>query len=439
MKYSDITNPELRDAVRQAKGSRTTTATSDKPGRATWRDRAFTAADLQTMTFPPLKFILPGLVPEGATLLVSRPKLGKSWLVLDLAIAAASDRFTLGELKPAQGDVLYLALEDGRRRLQRRLTKLLPTFGASWPQSLTIVTEWRRADQGGLDDIKEWIAGGKAPRLVIVDTLAQFRKMADGKTQIYADDYAAISGLQRLASEHNISVIIVHHDRKAEADDVFDTVSGSLGLTGAADTIVVMKRQAGTVSLHVRGRDVEEAEKALEFSKSSCRWRIIGEAADFRRSDERGRVLTAMRDSGQPMSASEVAIAAELKSRNAADQLLFKMFRDNEIIRVDRGRYALSETQKSDSSVSGNIEGADKIDKKVRSEFNSLNQNKKLLTDNLTELTNASKIDSLHTDIPSSIIPADDFPDMPPFLRRQVPPDRRPALGPSGDSLDDFK
>jgi RecA-family ATPase len=73
------------------------------------------------MTFQPLKFILPGLVPEGATLLVARPKFGKSWLVLDIAIAIAAGRFTLGQLKPVQGDVLYLALEDGPRRLQRRL------------------------------------------------------------------------------------------------------------------------------------------------------------------------------------------------------------------------------------------------------------------------------------------------------------------------------
>jgi hypothetical protein len=73
-------------------------------------ERIFSAAALQTMTFPPLKFILPDLVPEGATLLVSRPKLGKSWLVLDIAIATAAGRFTLGTLKPSAGDVLYLAL-----------------------------------------------------------------------------------------------------------------------------------------------------------------------------------------------------------------------------------------------------------------------------------------------------------------------------------------
>jgi RecA-family ATPase len=192
----DGLSPGLAEASRLA---------DEKAGRIApdaWRQKVFDAATLQGMTFPPLKFILPGYVPEGATLLVSRPKLGKSWLVLDLAIATAAGRFTLGELKPSQGDVLYLALEDGKRRLQRRITKLLPTFSFSWPPQLKIATEWRRADQGGLPDIESWIASVETPRLIIIDTLAQFRKVPNGRTQGYTDDYAAISELQKLASKH---------------------------------------------------------------------------------------------------------------------------------------------------------------------------------------------------------------------------------------------
>jgi RecA-family ATPase len=193
------------------------------------QQRIFSAAELQTMTFPPLKFILPDLVPEGATLLVSRPKLGKSWLVLDVAIATAAGRFTLGTLKPAAGDVLYLALEDGRRRLQRRITKVLPTFSITWSQNLEIATEWPRADQGGLADIEGWLKAHPNARLVIIDTLAQFRKLSTGKGQLYPEDYAAISGLQKLASTYNVGIIIVHHDRKSEADDVFDMCRARLG------------------------------------------------------------------------------------------------------------------------------------------------------------------------------------------------------------------
>jgi hypothetical protein len=328
----------------------------DKP-RSSWRERVCDAAALQHMEFPPLKFILPGFIPEGATLLVSRPKLGKSWLVLDIAIATAAGRFTLGNLKPSAGAVLYLALEDGKRRLQRRITRLLPTFSGKWPERLKVATEWPRADQGGLDDIEAWIVATPDARLVIIDTLAHFRKVPNGKTPAYADDYAAISGLQKVASKYNIGVVIVHHDRKADADDVFDTVSGTLGLTGAADTILVMKRQAGAVGLYVRGRDIEEVEKALQFNRATCRWTILGEAAEVFRSGERSRVIAALEEAGEALSVTEIMAAAGIKSRGAADMLLGRMVRDGVLRKVGRGRYELEALDREKDTQSPEAQG----------------------------------------------------------------------------------
>ena len=286
-----------------------------------WKSRTFGADALQTETFPPLTYLLPGLLPEGLCLLVSRPKLGKSWLALDIAIATAAGRFVLGMLKPqVTGEVLYLAFEDGKRRLQRRLTKLLPAFNGTWPSGLTFACEWPRSDHGGLADIENWIKytreKSKHPCLIVVDTLALFRKVASGK-QAYQEDYIAVAELQKLASKYNITIIVVHHDRKSGADDVFDTVSGTLGLTGAADTIAILKREAGAVTFHVRGRDIEEAEKALQFNKHTCRWTILGEAIDVRRSDERARVLAALQDAGEPLPVSQIIFLANLVSRNA--------------------------------------------------------------------------------------------------------------------------
>ena len=83
-----------------------------------WCAKIVKASDLQTMTFPPVRHILPGYISEGATILAGKPKVGKSWLTLDLCLAVAANRFTLGTLKPAQGDVLYLALEDNNHRLK---------------------------------------------------------------------------------------------------------------------------------------------------------------------------------------------------------------------------------------------------------------------------------------------------------------------------------
>jgi hypothetical protein len=312
---------------------------NDEPDgqKLAWDQRTFSAAALQKMTFPPLKWILPYLIPEGLTLLVSRPKLGKSWFALDLAIAVSAARFTLGDLKPISGDVLYIALEDGLRRLQRRITKVLQTFPSEWPSLLEFATEWPRSDQGGLRDLEAWIKSHPNARLIVIDTLAQFRPRTNGKAN-YADDYAVISDLQKLAGKYNVGIIIVHHDRKGEADDVFDTVSGTLGLTGAADTILVMKRQAGTVTMSVRGRDIEEIEKSLQFDKQACRWSILGDAADVQQSDTRGKILTVLKTASEPMTPAEIRVATELTRENV-DTLLFRMANEGEIIKISRGNY----------------------------------------------------------------------------------------------------
>jgi len=208
-----------------------------------------------TLTFSPIKYVVPGVIVEGLTLLAGKPKLGKSWLLLHMAIAVARGGFTLGDIHCAEGDVLYLALEDNLRRLQARMTKLLGL--QQWPSRLQFLCEMLRLAEGGLAKIKEWIAGAEHPRLVIIDTLAMVRMPNRKDQSTYDADYAAVKELRKLANEAGIAIVLVHHLRKADADDAFDTVSGTLGLTGAPDTILVLKRDtAGNVILHGRGRDL---------------------------------------------------------------------------------------------------------------------------------------------------------------------------------------
>jgi hypothetical protein len=138
-------------------------ALSRANGRAqpiAWRDHVFTAADLQRRTFPPIAFVIPEIIPEGLTILAGRPKVGKSWLALDIGIAIAAGRYCLGERKPTQGAVLYGALEDNPRRLQWRIDKLLSPFSTEWPAGLTLANSWRRLDQGGVADLQD---GSRAP------------------------------------------------------------------------------------------------------------------------------------------------------------------------------------------------------------------------------------------------------------------------------------
>ena len=163
-------------------------------------------------------------------------------------------------------------------------------------------------------------------------------------TPAYSADYAAITGLHALAHRMGVAIVVIHHVRKMEADDPFDMVSGTNGLTGAADTILVLRRQAGTVTLHARGRDIEEKETACQFSKDTCRWTILGDAQEVHGSGERTAILVALRNApGDGMTVLEILAATGRRDRNAVDQLLYKLQRSGEIVRIKRGVYSLAD------------------------------------------------------------------------------------------------
>jgi hypothetical protein len=312
---------------------------SNKAGGG-WRSSVITASDLKSKTFSPVKYVVPGYIAEGVTIFAGKPKIGKSWLLYDVCLATAADRFVLGDIKPTQGDVLYLALEDSQRRLKKRLDKLWPH--GDWPDRLTLTTEWKRADQGGLDDIAEWCDSVRNPVLIVVDTLEKLRPAAKNNAAAYSTDYLAIAGLHKLAHARGIAIVVIHHVRKMEADDPFDMVSGTNGLTGAADTILVLKRQAGNVTLHARGRDIEEKETACQFDKFTCRWTLLGDAQQILSSGQRVAIIDALSSGGEDgLHISEIMAATERSDRNAVDQLLHKMHRDGELVRVKRGQYAM--------------------------------------------------------------------------------------------------
>jgi AAA domain len=325
--------------------------TSDAPREektGNWRADLIDAHHLYDQQFPDLRYVVEGLFPEGVTLLASRPKLGKSWLMLQIGHAVAKGVSTLvASDKPICGDVLYLALEDSPRRLKRRLQKFCGTDKRAWPQRLKLVTKWRRLDQGGLDDIREWCRSAENPTLLLVDVLKRVRGARTRQQSDYDADYESCRGLQEVAAEFGLAIIVAHHDRKMDAEDPFDTVSGTLGLTGGVDAIAVMKRKAGTVALYIEGRDLpDDVEKAIRFDRETCRWTILGDATEVQRSNERQRVVSALATAPDGMSVAEITTAASMVTRGATDKLLFHMLRDGDVTRVRRGIYSLPSNPK---------------------------------------------------------------------------------------------
>lgn len=300
-----------------------------------------TAAELRRKVFPPVKWIVPGYFAEGCTLLAGRPKLGKSWLALDIGLGVAAGRYVLGDILCEAGDVLALCLEDNERRLQRRITKVLGAFGAEWPERFTYATEWPRANEGGLGAIREWLEKADNPRLVIVDVLAMFKPVRGDRESMYEADYNALKGLQELAGQYGVAILVIHHTRKSGSDsgDAAEKISGTLGLSGAADAFMVLDRDGHGATLEGRGRDVEEVEVAVAFDRETCRWTVQGSATEVRRTDERSVILVTLKEAEEPMSPAEIADAIGA-SRNNVKQLLFKMAKAGEVEKGSgKGRY----------------------------------------------------------------------------------------------------
>lgn len=261
-------------------------------------ERIRTAPELLAMEFPEPSWVVPGYLSEGLTIIGGKPKVGKSWLTLELGIAVATGGKTLGHLDTEQGEALILALEDTPRRLQDRLDKLLA--GSAPPKGLYIVTQWPRYAEGGLEALDRWLKEHPAARLVVVDTLQRVRPPSSGRKGVYEIDYEAVTPLKTLADKYGVAVVPVHHLSKREnADDPLDLLSGSTGLTGAADSIWILNRgdraRADAV-LHVTGRDLEDTELALTFDGNAGTWVSLGDAAEFRVSEARAEILRLLKE-----------------------------------------------------------------------------------------------------------------------------------------------
>jgi 5S rRNA maturation endonuclease (ribonuclease M5) len=236
------------------------------------------AVDLMARDFPEPKWAVAGLLSEGATVFAGAPKVGKSFMALGLALAIASGGRALSSIPVEQGDVLYLALEDGDKRMKKRLKAML--CGERVPDRLTFAYEYPRIDEGGLEEIERWLIAHPNARLIVVDTLKRIRPQELKIRRIYDNDYDAVSPLNDLAQRHGVSVLIVHHTNKLKGnEDWFDSISGSLGLSGAVDNAMLLNRpraqQEGT--LFVGGRDLEDKELTVEFDGVINGWKLIGD------------------------------------------------------------------------------------------------------------------------------------------------------------------
>lgn len=241
---------------------------------ALYDERAVTASWLGRQDFPPMEWTVEGILPEGMGLLAAPPKVGKSWLVNNVALACAAGGTALGAIPVKRRPVLLLALEDGHRRLQSRFRALVE--GQALPEALEVVT--RASANEALVLVDEFLRRYRsAAPLVIVDTLGKIKPPKGINEDAYQADYRIGGALKRRIDEiQGGCLLLVHHTRKAETHDFIDSVSGTQGIAGSADFVLVLtrRRHADDAVLSVTGRDVPENEYALVIQEG--RWKLDG-------------------------------------------------------------------------------------------------------------------------------------------------------------------
>lgn len=304
--------------------------------------------ELMDLVFAPILWCVPDYVPEGFSVLAGRQKLGKTWLAIDWAVSCASGGSAMGGVPCEQGDVLYIDLENGRRRAQDRINIL---FRDAQHRPDLARLQWQNdapyLGNGLLESLEDWRTSVALPRLVIIDVLQRVKPTGSTARNAYENDYAIFAELQRWALEHAVAVVGLHHTRKGGADDPLEALSGSNGLSACADTTLVLDRDAAGTSLYVRGRDVLERKSALKFLGGQ--WFVTGDAADVTASTERGNTLRVLLEAGTSMSPSEVASVTGMKPGNVR-KLLFSLAKAGEVRKTGYGRYLRP-------TIGGNSEG----------------------------------------------------------------------------------
>jgi hypothetical protein len=263
-------------------------------------------ADLQAKRFKERKWIIPNVLPTGNMMLAARPKMRKTFLALQLALAVSGGKKFLN-WQCEKSDVLMLALEDNERRLQSRV-KLLQTFDIDppdlsgfryWTGGVDISPQTGRQfisdpdqhaatysafprGEAGVDALKRFLDMYPKTRLVIIDTYAHFRDQSNNR-DVYQRDYDQMMPITRLAAEREICIILVHHEKKGlasqQSGDFMEDISGTSGITGAIDGAISIKGTRGMQQeneqrkLLISGRDVpRDFEVDMSFDAERGGW-----------------------------------------------------------------------------------------------------------------------------------------------------------------------
>ena len=298
------------------------------------------AKELQTMELKPINWIIPDLLPEGLLILAGRPKIGKSFLALNMSLAIANGGHALEFFKANKNSVLYIPYEDNYRRLQDRINRMLAEEHVKEaPSNLFIPRDcdFPKMTTEGIDSLGKILDDNKEIKLVVLDTLGRaiIRSNKRNANQ-FQDEYDFLSVIQKIALQRHISILFVHHTTKMKYEDIYDQVLGSTGLTASPDSLLLLHKDSNKeFILSIKGRDFEEKEYSVKFK--NCIWIVEGEKGKTT-TPEREEIISLFIQQDRPLKTKEIAEFLG-KSENNVCNMLKKI---PEVVKVKYGEYELN-------------------------------------------------------------------------------------------------
>ena len=237
---------------------------------------SISAKELSIMELPKPHIIVKNLISQGFVIIAGQPKLGKSWLALDLCYCICNGYPFLG-FETIKSACFYLALEDSFSRLKERMEKLLD--GKDFPENLHLAIKCEPLNEGLIDELEQKLKEYPDIKLIVIDTLQKVRGVQGKNQNPYDYDYKEIGKLKDFADKHKICILAIHHLRKMkDHSDPFNNISGTTGITGAADTSIVLYKdnfKDSNAIFVTESRDFESIQKTLIFDH--YKWNVIGD------------------------------------------------------------------------------------------------------------------------------------------------------------------
>lgn len=246
----------------------------ERQAPAIWTPTIVRADDLLEREMPEVAFLAKPWIPEGVMIVAGRPKLGKTSMVRQWAAAVGNGREFWGTTCTPAG-VLFLSLEEGDKLMRRKL--MLAGYSTGDVANVSLAFQWRQGIDG-CGDILAFLRDQRHVRLLVIDSLTRFREPPSPKKPAFQADYEAVSQLSDVAkSVPGLSIVVIHHTRKSvDADDPIADISGTYGLSAAADSYAVLRKQGSDFVLHCGGRYWDEESDAFTLVRDAGRWQLSG-------------------------------------------------------------------------------------------------------------------------------------------------------------------